>query len=263
MSNLWCYERNGHEGGPISAQLLKQLASDGQITPADLIWKEGTDRKVPASHVKGLFTDAMASTESPASVAADDQPPALPQDGWGSEEVFTTAEAVPSAAFHSVSVHRSSPASPSGSPELSPEQRTQAVVSTANPMEGLVTAMVASGAILCVVGTIWFIAAYNLDTTTGPSYEKVHNMGLIEDRRFGSAVASVLVIAGSVLLGCGGVAKTVLSVAKPRAPTHTDNLPGPDDWQDQHVDRTGRKTTPRDGLDAEAAASEALGLGLR
>ncbi len=84
MSNLWHYEHDGQQLGPISPEALKQLARAGQITPTDLIWQDGTDRKVPASRAKGLFPPATA-TPKPIPVAtpisqssASDDPPPLP-----------------------------------------------------------------------------------------------------------------------------------------------------------------------------------------
>jgi len=48
---------------------LKRLAATGEITPDDPVWKDGTDDRVPAKRVKGLFpvdrTSAPAVTHSP------------------------------------------------------------------------------------------------------------------------------------------------------------------------------------------------------
>ena len=95
MSNQWHYEHDGQQLGPISPEALKQLARAGQIKPTDLIWQEGTDRKVPASRAKGLFPSATptpkpmpvaeplnqssASDEPPPLPAVDDAPPPLPE----------------------------------------------------------------------------------------------------------------------------------------------------------------------------------------
>ena len=109
MSNQWHYEHDGQQLGPISPEALKQLARAGQITPTDLIWQEGTDRKVPASRAKGLFPPATptpkplpvaeplnqssASDEPPPLPAVEDEPPPLPpgvQDGL-SQPMFVAA----------------------------------------------------------------------------------------------------------------------------------------------------------------------------
>ncbi len=58
MSAEWYYETDGQQQhGPVTAQQLKQLAVNGFLQPTHLVWKEGVPKKVPASAVKGLFTD--------------------------------------------------------------------------------------------------------------------------------------------------------------------------------------------------------------
>src|SRR5262249_1721151 len=65
MSAEWYYEADGQQYGPVSSQQLKQLAGNGFLQPTHLIWKEGGSKKVPASAVKGLFTD-LAKGKAPA-----------------------------------------------------------------------------------------------------------------------------------------------------------------------------------------------------
>lgn len=55
MGDHWHYIRGGNQAGPVSAAELKQLASTGQISPTDLVWKDGLSDWVPAAKVKGLF----------------------------------------------------------------------------------------------------------------------------------------------------------------------------------------------------------------
>lgn len=94
MSNLWHYEHDGQQFGPVSPEALKQLARAGRLKPTDLIWQAGTDRKVPASRAKGLFPPATprpkpmlvatpiselpANDEPPPLPAVEDEPPPLP-----------------------------------------------------------------------------------------------------------------------------------------------------------------------------------------
>ena len=84
-----------------------------------------------------------------------------------------------------------------------------------NPMKGWTLLVMVVGLALVVIGVIGLVVACNIDTTVavGEYRERVHNEGLIENRRFGEEVFSDLVIAGSVLFGCAFVARTVLSVA--------------------------------------------------
>jgi hypothetical protein len=61
----WHYSRNGNQVGPVTAADLKRLASTGQLSPTDLIWKEGWEDWKPAAGIKGLFNDALPSTPVP------------------------------------------------------------------------------------------------------------------------------------------------------------------------------------------------------
>ena len=59
----WYYARNDKQFGPISAAELKQLADSGQLSPDDLLWREGMDSWATAINLRGLFTsEATANT---------------------------------------------------------------------------------------------------------------------------------------------------------------------------------------------------------
>lgn len=47
--------RNDNQSGPFTAATLKQLAANGKLLPSDLVWKDGSDDRKPASSIKGLF----------------------------------------------------------------------------------------------------------------------------------------------------------------------------------------------------------------
>ena len=51
----WYVSRNDKQIGPYPAAMLKQLAATGKILPTDLVWKDGSDVRNPASQIKGLF----------------------------------------------------------------------------------------------------------------------------------------------------------------------------------------------------------------
>ena len=51
----WYLFKDGERQGPVSPQLLRQLAAGGDVRPADLLWREGLADWVPASRVAGLF----------------------------------------------------------------------------------------------------------------------------------------------------------------------------------------------------------------
>lgn len=61
----WFYSHDGNQVGPVSAGNLKRLASTGQLSPSDLIWKEGWEDWKPAGAIKGLFADASPSKPVP------------------------------------------------------------------------------------------------------------------------------------------------------------------------------------------------------
>ncbi|MEO6809562.1 MAG: DUF4339 domain-containing protein [Isosphaeraceae bacterium] len=63
MANQWFIWRDGQGTGPMSTEKLKQIAASGTLLPTDLIQKEGDERRVRASAVKGLFP---TSTTPPA-----------------------------------------------------------------------------------------------------------------------------------------------------------------------------------------------------
>jgi hypothetical protein len=60
MVSVWYYVRNGAQNGPVSFDELKNVAASGQITPADLVWQQGTADWVPAQTVQGLFAPSQA-----------------------------------------------------------------------------------------------------------------------------------------------------------------------------------------------------------
>ena len=55
MASQWYQVKDGEQVGPYSSPQLRQLALDGELSPDDLVWKEGLADWAPASKVKGLF----------------------------------------------------------------------------------------------------------------------------------------------------------------------------------------------------------------
>ncbi len=79
----WYYARGNKQMGPVVSAELKRLASEGQLRPEDLVWREGMAEWTLARNVRGLFeedravaaiTDVLASgaavSPSPAGQAA-------------------------------------------------------------------------------------------------------------------------------------------------------------------------------------------------
>lgn len=55
MAEDWYYSIQGTRFGPVTPAEVKRLAESGQLSPTDLVWKEGLKNWVAASNVKGLF----------------------------------------------------------------------------------------------------------------------------------------------------------------------------------------------------------------
>ncbi len=53
----WYYARGGKQMGPVPSTELKRLAAAGELTPDDLVWREGLSEWAPAGSVRGLFGD--------------------------------------------------------------------------------------------------------------------------------------------------------------------------------------------------------------
>jgi len=61
--------------GPVPSQRLKELAASGELSPNDLVWKEGLAEWKPASTLKGLFPETSGPPPLPI-----EPPPALVLD---------------------------------------------------------------------------------------------------------------------------------------------------------------------------------------
>ena len=55
MASSWHYLIGGKRLGPVSSSELQTLASNGALTPDDMVWRIGMDQWEPARKVKGLF----------------------------------------------------------------------------------------------------------------------------------------------------------------------------------------------------------------
>ena len=61
----WFYSQAGQQKGPVSREALGQLAANGPIGPADLVWTAGMPAWQPAGQVAGLFAAAPAGGPPP------------------------------------------------------------------------------------------------------------------------------------------------------------------------------------------------------
>lgn len=90
MSQAWFYAQGDAEHGPVSAGKLKSLASDGQLKPSDLVWREGMEEWKEARIVRGLFTEVKKNDPS----APPLLPPGPPLAERTNEAVEITAPAL-------------------------------------------------------------------------------------------------------------------------------------------------------------------------
>jgi hypothetical protein len=60
MADQWYFARPYTEFGPFTAAQLQELAASGQLQPQDTVWMEGTEKRVAANKVKGLFSATRA-----------------------------------------------------------------------------------------------------------------------------------------------------------------------------------------------------------
>ena len=70
MADQWYFLLGEDEQGPVSSGELRQHASDRTVTSETLVWKEGMEDWVPASRIKGLFSEKSSSASPPPPKAA-------------------------------------------------------------------------------------------------------------------------------------------------------------------------------------------------
>lgn len=68
---IWFYSKDGKSKvGPVSAAELQALAQADELRPADMVWREGMPKWVPAEKIKGLFTVPAAGSPLPLATVA-------------------------------------------------------------------------------------------------------------------------------------------------------------------------------------------------
>lgn len=55
MADNWFVGRDGNRQGPVSAETLRRMAASGQLSPSDLVWREGMSDWAPAGAIRGVF----------------------------------------------------------------------------------------------------------------------------------------------------------------------------------------------------------------
>jgi phage shock protein PspC (stress-responsive transcriptional regulator) len=64
-TDKWFYSRNGKKSDAVASSVLKQLARSGDLSPDDLVWREGMSEWAPALKVKGLFPEEVVASSPP------------------------------------------------------------------------------------------------------------------------------------------------------------------------------------------------------
>jgi predicted RNA-binding Zn-ribbon protein involved in translation (DUF1610 family) len=76
---IWFFAKDGKRVGPLTSKELKAAADRGELIPADWVWKEGAPQWVPASNVRGLFSqNSQACAPPPPPPLAAALPPLTP-----------------------------------------------------------------------------------------------------------------------------------------------------------------------------------------
>ena len=88
---IWWYATGGKESGPYTARELKSMALAEKIAPSDLIWREGLEKWLKASSVKGLFEPAAPRSDAAAPPPPVSEPvaPPLQSEMDGADNRFT------------------------------------------------------------------------------------------------------------------------------------------------------------------------------
>jgi hypothetical protein len=74
---MWYYSKNGIQLGPVSREELSAKATGGEVSPSDLIWKEGMPDWIPLGQAEEFGPSGVRSVT----------PPQIPQGAMGSVPV--------------------------------------------------------------------------------------------------------------------------------------------------------------------------------
>jgi uncharacterized RDD family membrane protein YckC len=92
MAEEWYVGINGRQSGPFLLEQLRQMAASGQLSKADLIWRDGFSNWVPCSSIKELFPAAADFTTAASRRPAPRRTAPPPRSPSPSEEGVTAAD---------------------------------------------------------------------------------------------------------------------------------------------------------------------------
>ena len=61
----WFYGRGGQQTGPVSSIEMRELVMRGQITPTDMVWREGMPNWIPAHQAADILPPSQAAAPAP------------------------------------------------------------------------------------------------------------------------------------------------------------------------------------------------------
>ena len=67
MTTQWHVGRGGQQSGPFSIEQLREMAARGELSPGDLVWKQGMSDWVDCASVADLLPDARSAARGPSS----------------------------------------------------------------------------------------------------------------------------------------------------------------------------------------------------
>ncbi|MBS0458383.1 MAG: DUF4339 domain-containing protein [Proteobacteria bacterium] len=86
MDEQWFYSRQGNQTGPVSMEKLRELAAAGQLSPDDMVWREGMPEWIAARTLSSVFpprASAPAPSAPSAPSARTTAPSASDAAPWG------------------------------------------------------------------------------------------------------------------------------------------------------------------------------------
>lgn len=64
------------------------------------------------------------------------------------------------------------------------------------------------GTLMLIVGVIWLVAAYSMDTTVSTGFGRAHNYGLLNERQTQVTISSLVTLVGAMCLGFGAIRRS-------------------------------------------------------
>jgi hypothetical protein len=97
---VWYYLRDGQRSGPVAYQVIRYLASSGQLSLTDLVWRKGLTDWIAAASLQGLITEPMVPVVEQAETedvevscdSSEEMAAALPVDTQDEEDEYYEGE---------------------------------------------------------------------------------------------------------------------------------------------------------------------------